>query len=319
MEQRVFGNWSAFAAVDLDEVVVNDTVTFQVGWLISISNVTTLNSQLIPQTNFTRKSPIVFDLTLESIALTPKNATLTISTQDARKHPIVYIEIDNQTVLPGTSHARGSSQIPENANLGLANATCSAYTAPPSDGGIPYSPSVYTTFNITGIGHDVAITNVTASTDQVSVGQNVEITIETANFGNVNETYNVTVYYDSKLIQTIAITSLAPNSSETIEAEWNTSNVNPGTYQISANATTVEEDINPENNNFTDGIITIIPTNVPKQNTLDPYLVFLLGLIGLGVIAGLPLMLLLLASQDRTRRRKTRKNPKYIIVEHPHV
>jgi len=126
----------------------------------------------------------------------------------------------------------------------------------------------------------------------------------------------VTVYCDSNIIQIIPVTSLLPHSSNTITVEWNTANVNPGVYTISANATLVEGDINPNNNNFIDGNITIVLA--PAQ--VVPYWVLLiLFLIGLAILAGLAFIMLLLIHYSRRRRRKARRAPRYVILVHPHI
>lgn len=317
MEQIVFGKWHAIATVDVDETVATDSLTFGVGWLIRIKNIVTLNEQLSPQTNFSRQSTIVFDLTLENIALTAKIATITIDVQDIAGHPIMHIELDDLNIQPGESHTQASSQIPENAKIGEANVSATAYAAPPTSGGTPYSPPVYAKFNITIIEeHDVAIAGVNVSSSQAYVGESVGIAVEAANLGDFTETFDVTVYHDSNIIQIIPVTSLLPHSSNTITVEWNTASVNPGVYTISANATLVEGDINPNNNNFIDGNITIVLA--PAQ--LVPYWVLLiLFLIGLAILAGLAFIMLLLIHYSRRRRRKARRAPRYVILVHPHI
>lgn len=315
-EQIVFGKWYAIATVDIDQIVVTDNLTFEVGWIIRIKNIVTLDNKLSPQTNFTRESTIVFDLTVENIALTPKNATITIDAQDIAGHPIIHIELDNQSIQPGEQHIQASTQIPTDAKIGEAIVSAVPYTAPPNIGGIPYSPSVYAEFNIVEAEeHDVAVTDVNASPSQVQVGENVRITVETANLGNFSEIFDVTVYYDSNPIQLIRAISLSPHSSKAITMNWNTANVNPGVYTISANATIVEGDIDPANNNFTDGEITISPAQAP----LVPYWAVLIPLLmGLGILAGLA-FLMLLTVYSRRRKRRTRRTPRYVIVVHPHI
>lgn len=315
MEQIVFGKWYAIANVDVDGKVVNDSLTFEVGWLIRIKSIATLDNQLSPQTDFSRQSPIVFDLTLENIGLTPKNATLTVNVEDSQGHPMVFIELDNQSIIPGESHILASSEIPENAEIGAANASASAYTAPPTSGGIPYSPSVYTMFNVIAEKHDVAITNVVISSSQVRAGENVEIRVEAANLGGFSENFNVTVYYDSNIIQVTPVVALLAHSSRALIVEWNTANVNPGVYRISANAAIVEGDMNPNNNNFVDGSVTIVST---AALSIPPWLLLIM-FIGLAIIAGLSFLMLLLISHYRRRRRKVRREPRYVVVVHPHI
>jgi uncharacterized repeat protein (TIGR02543 family) len=466
-QQTVFGEWHAVATVDVDQVQLSDSLTFEVGWIVSIKSIVTLNDKLVPQTSFARQDTVVFNLTLENIALTPRSATITVDAQDVTGNLIIHIELDNLSIPPGESYTQASSQIPETARLGEANVTATAYTAPPSSGGTPYSPSVYTTFNIvtavyytltvnivgngsvtktpfapsyltntsitltavpgagwtfqgwsgdlagvqnpasitmngnktvtatftqpgqhytltvnvvgngtvtqnplnttylsgaivtltavpsaswmfqgwsgdlTGtqnpasitvdrnktvtatfalvsVGHDVAITAVSVSSSQVSVGEIVLIEVVATNLGSYSETFNLTVYYDSNIIQVIPIVSMSPRSSETLTVEWNTTNVNPGVYTMSANATIVEGDTNPNNNNFTDGQVTITSTPVPGQ--LIPYpVILILFLTGLAILGGAATLMLFVAYSIQRRKRKSRRTPHYVIVSHKHI
>jgi hypothetical protein len=315
MEQIIFGKWHAIATVDVDETVANDSLTFEVGWLVRIKSIATLDNQLSPQTNFSRQSQIVFNLTLENIGLTPKDATITVNAQDSQEHPMISIELDNQSIKPGDSHIQASSRIPENAGIGAANTSASVYTGPPASGGTPYSPSVYTTFNVITEKHDVAITNVVISSSQVQMGENVEITVEAANLGDFSETFNVTVYYDSNIIQVTPVVALLPHSSKTSIVEWNTANVNPGVYRISANATIVKDDTNPDNNNFMDSSVTIVSAAAVSV----PYWLLLIIFVGLAIIAGLAFFMLLLISYYRRRRRKAPKGSRYVVLVHPRI
>jgi uncharacterized repeat protein (TIGR02543 family) len=467
-QQTIFGEWYAVATVDVDQVQLSDSLTFKVGWIVSIKNIVTLNDKLVPQTSFARLDTVVFNLTVENIALTPRSATITVDAEDVAGNLIIHAELDNLSIPPGESYTQASSQIPETARLGEANVSATAYTAPPSSGGTPYSPSAYTTFDIvaavyytltvnvvgngsvteipsaasylrnsnvtltagpganwtfqgwsgdatgtqnpsnvmmngnkivtatfvqvslasytltvsvvgngtvtqnplsttyasgtivtltavpgaswtfqgwsgdvTGVqnpvnvrmdgnktvtatftfvsvGHDVAITAVSVSPSQVRVGENVLIVVVAANLGGYSETFNVTVCYDSNVIQVIPIVSMAPRSSETLTVDWNTTNINPGVYTMSANATVVEGDTNPVNNNFVDGRVTITFAPVPGQ--LIPYPVILvLFLMGLAILGGVATLMLFVAISIDRRKRKARRTPHYVIVSHPHI
>jgi hypothetical protein len=140
-EQIVFGEWSAIATVDIAEQVVVDTLTFQVGWIIKITNIATLNAKFEPQTKYQRGDVIVFDLTVENIAFIPKSGTIIIDVQDANSYPIIYVEMDNLVFQPGENHVRASSQIPITATIGEAKVLATAYTAPPKIGGVLFSPA----------------------------------------------------------------------------------------------------------------------------------------------------------------------------------
>jgi hypothetical protein len=168
------------------------------------------------------------------------------------------------------------------------------------------------------VGHDVAITAVSVSSSQVSVGENVLIEVVAANLGGYSETFNLTVYYDFHIIQVIPIVSMSPRSLETLTVEWNTTNVNPGVYTMSANATIVEGDTNPNNNNFTDGHVTI--TSTPVLGQLIPYpVILILFLTGVAILGGAATLVLFAVYSIQRRKRKSRRTSHYVIVSHKHI
>jgi len=164
--------------------------------------------------------------------------------------------------------------------------------------------------------HDIQVENVTCSKNEVYQGETVNIEVTVRNDGNFTESTSVGAFYNSTVVQKENVTELAPAIERVLLFEWNTANVNPGVYTISANATLVEGDINPNNNNFIDGNITIVLA--PAQ--LVPYWVLLiLFLMGLAILAGLAFIMLLLIHYSRRRRRKARRAPRYVILVHPHI
>jgi hypothetical protein len=147
-EQIIFGGWFAIATIDIAEQVVIDTLTFQVGWIIEITSITTLNAKLELQTKYLGGDVIVFNLTVENIALTLKSAAIIIDAQDAASYPILHTEMDNLVFQHGENHVCAPSQISTAAAIGEATISAVAYTALPKIGGIPYSPAALSTFEI---------------------------------------------------------------------------------------------------------------------------------------------------------------------------
>jgi hypothetical protein len=99
----------------------------------------------------------------------------------------------------------------------------------------------------------VAVTSV-AAPPEVPQGTFVTISVGVANPGDFEETFNVSVTYDTTLIGTILVEDLAPKDSTTVFFFWDTSGVTAGTYTITAEAV-LAEDENPTNNNATTTII----------------------------------------------------------------
>lgn len=147
-EQIIFGRWFAIATAEIAGQVVVDTVTFQVGWIIETTSITTLNEKFEPQTKYQREETIVFDLTIENIALIPKSATIIIDAQDEANYPVTNLELDNIIFQPGENHVRASSQIPTTAAIGEATVSAAAFTASSEIGGVPYSPAALSAFEI---------------------------------------------------------------------------------------------------------------------------------------------------------------------------
>jgi len=106
--------------------------------------------------------------------------------------------------------------------------------------------------------HDVAITDVASSPQQVAQGNLVTVNVTTANLGNIPESFTVTAYYDDNAVGSQPVNNLDPSTSIILTFNWNTSGVPLGNYTISANATQVPSETNVVNNGFIDGTVEII-------------------------------------------------------------
>lgn len=104
--------------------------------------------------------------------------------------------------------------------------------------------------------HDVAVTGVNASGAIVYVGDVLQIEVIVENRGTETETFSVSSFFDSKLIDTLQVANLLPASQRRLTFEWNTSYVNAGFYQIGATAP-LDGDVNPSDNRFVDGTVEI--------------------------------------------------------------
>jgi PKD repeat protein len=107
------------------------------------------------------------------------------------------------------------------------------------------------------LGHDIAITNVKASKEEVTAGETISINVTVLNKGTETESFNVTVYYGDNKIETKQVTDLNPGEEEILVFSWDTTGVAEGDYQIWAEATDVEGEGNPQDNKFTDGTVTV--------------------------------------------------------------
>jgi hypothetical protein len=315
-EEQVFGTWFAIATVSIADQTVNDTLTFQVGWIINITNIQTLNASEQPQTLFLRNQTIMFNLTIQNTALSQKTATITIDAQDAANYPIIHIQEQNLTLQPGTTYLTATGYIPITATIGQASVQAAAYTMPPENGGVLYSPAISTTFEI--ITRHVVIIAVKPSSTSVASGQTVNITITVKNLGNMTESFNVTAYYDKKLIGKKLVVDLEPQTETYLVIPWNTSGVPLGSYVVSSVADTVPGEIETANKTYTDGTVTIFgPLSPSIPSMLSLWKILLLMLVP-ALIGSLTLFFLFLGYLTRRRRRKPTSRL-FMIIAHPHV
>jgi len=132
--------------------------------------------------------------------------------------------------------------------------------------------------------HDIAVVSVTPSLTSVRVGELVNITVVVENKGTNNETFDVTVYYDSSTIKTETVTNLVAGTNTSLTFTWNTTDVREEiyatdrkdkAYTINATASTVPDETDTEDNTLVSPskvrvksqYITVIP-----QSTVDPNL-----------------------------------------------
>lgn len=123
--------------------------------------------------------------------------------------------------------------------------------------GQPISHEAYDGFFLTLI-RDVAITNITPLRTQAYQDWLVYINITVRNEGNLTETFNVTLYYDSNIIQTVRVVDLVPGEEITLTIPWFTVGVVAcRNYTISGEAEHVPYELDTADNMYMDGAIKI--------------------------------------------------------------
>lgn len=110
---------------------------------------------------------------------------------------------------------------------------------------------------------DVAVTGVSASPLSVTAGQLVSINVSVKNEGEVAETFEVVVSYDST-IETKTVTDLAPEASETLSFSWDTEDVTGGNYTLTAVASTLSGETDTADNTSSEVVVTV---TVPPATT----------------------------------------------------
>jgi len=149
-EETIFGIWTVRAKVSVLELTAEDTLTFEVGWIIKITKVQTVDATGGAKTSFAKGEHLNFNLSARNIAFLSKTATFTIVVYDSQSVPSGRIVLHNWVIPPGTSqYFIVDLQIPIWAFTGLAWVYANAYTEAPQHGGTPYCPETSTTFMIT--------------------------------------------------------------------------------------------------------------------------------------------------------------------------
>jgi len=150
LNETILGKWTAIGNVEIAERTYQDSISFEVGWIVEIVSMRTINQDFINQENFTRESIVGIELFLRNIAMTEKIATLTVTIYDCLDVYINSGEINNFKVPPNGTLVQTYFflPIPKSACLGQAIVYACAYTSSIALNGTPYCPEVATSFFI---------------------------------------------------------------------------------------------------------------------------------------------------------------------------
>ncbi len=113
--------------------------------------------------------------------------------------------------------------------------------------------------------HDVAVLSVVSSSGEIYIGDTLNINVTVKNEGNYFETFNVTVYYDSNIVETLSVDSLAPNTELTLVSLWDTTGTAEGNYTISARADTLSDENQTKNNVRRGSVVGVRGSQAPRK------------------------------------------------------
>jgi hypothetical protein len=136
--------------------------------------------------------------------------------------PAVPIDIDAATPLV-------TIEFRVNA-LGITNLTLTK-TSLVDFSGLPITCEIYNGY-FQSIVVDIAALGVSASPSSFYHGQSINVTLIVANYGTTAESFIANVYFNTTLMATANITSLAPNANETITVVVNTTLIKPDYYLL---------------------------------------------------------------------------------------
>jgi hypothetical protein len=141
-ESIVFGTWTVLAKASVAEVSVNDTVCFEVGWIVSGC------PTLITPDPVVRGSTVTIDFDATNIGMIDRDVYASIVVYDELGVPVGAGAI-SIVVPPGTSSYSIDVFIPTWAYVGTATAILNLFTGvPPSECGVCYGPECSMTFGI---------------------------------------------------------------------------------------------------------------------------------------------------------------------------
>jgi hypothetical protein len=265
-EEEVFGKWRALANVLIYDEVFHDSLTFKVDWIVKLISVRTVDKNLTYRTDFGIGGDVGIEITLRNIAMVMKSATIAVVIQDELGVLINCFEMNGFNVQPNEKlvflYCRLS--IPKSAFVGEATIFVSALTKQTNASGLPYCPAISTGFYIliieplTIIFHDVAVVEVTTSTETAEVGQTIYVTAVVQNEGTENESFNVGAYYGVALIGALPI-ALLPYSNAVLNFTFDTTTVAPGNYTITVSIPYTVNEVDQTDNVFVDGVVEIKP------------------------------------------------------------
>lgn len=252
-----FGEWNVIGNAKVGNLIIKDVLSFEVNWIVAIVSVQTIGENYTCQKTFIRGGLIGIAVDLRNIAMTKKTITLSIAIFDSLNVLINSTEI-TEFELPGYGvlvHIYNFMRIPKSAHVGEAVVRASAYTTSLSQGGLPYCPEISERFLITD--RDIVVLSVHLSSNQVYVGETVNIFVTVKNQGWESESFNVFVYRNETVISESPVSDLQSRSNTTLGYVWDTSHVAEGFFQIAAYAEPVPGEISTENNLLADGFVEV--------------------------------------------------------------
>ena len=119
--------------------------------------------------------------------------------------------------------------------------------------------------------HDVAAMNITPISKVVGVGYNALINVTVENHGTFTENFNITLYANDTIIDTITI-QVNGNRSKTITFLWNTTDWNKSNYTLSVQLEILQGESNITDNSLSEGwVFLTIPGDVDGDKDVDIY------------------------------------------------
>ena len=296
------GTWIVNVTTSIGfDIFAYDVLMFNVTWVMNIKQVEILDKNFHPRNLFLHGEILHIKLKIENQALSPKNVTITVAFFDSAKELIMKIENtfevfhgDNIILLDG-------EVIPSWVSSGNASLIVNLYNRPPELGGRPYCPPVFKTFKIGLI--DIAITSVLINRTRVIIGENLTVYVNVSNNGDFIEDFILYIQLNETYITHQFVKKLVPNEKRILTVTFNTSNFEEGKYIVKAYIPPDAREKNIQNNEYIDGIVTLIrvsPKPLPSARNL-----FIVLLV---IILILLFLITVLMLRKKRRKRKSKEH-----------
>ena len=119
---------------------------------------------------------------------------------------------------------------------------------------------------------DVGVVSLFASPIKFYKGQSTNITCTVTNEGNLSESFVLNIYYNSTLLATVNVTSVAPGTNVNVTVTWSTAAISPNYYVLSAQIPPLPYETHISDNNLTDGQVMVkIPGDINGDGVVDIY------------------------------------------------
>ncbi len=116
---------------------------------------------------------------------------------------------------------------------------------------------------------DIAVTNIALSPATVVKGGIVDLNVTVANYGDTDESFNVTLYYDHNIIETRTNVYLTAGTMQILLFTWDTTGVADGIYTIKAESSSLLGETNVTNNSYVDGTVAVSSAPVHDVAVID--------------------------------------------------
>ncbi len=117
--------------------------------------------------------------------------------------------------------------------------------------------------------HDVATLDVTPSKTTIKPGDQVSISVNVANQGTFTESPTTSVYYGANLIGTKTTENMLAGATTQLTFNWDTTNVLPGTYTVSAKTAPVLDETELSDNDAKYEFVTVVTAEYSLTIEID--------------------------------------------------